>query len=302
MTPPEARQTDPNILIIGYGEMGHAFEFLLGLHASLHIWHRHLDNADAQLRSWSRAASHIYFCLPATALARVSKLVEPDPVNNPVCAAIAKGLDDEGRMPVEILASRFSRRAGYGVIYGPMIAEEIVAGKPGFAHVAADNHDHARAIMRCFRHTALTLQPHDDMIGLSWSAIMKNVYAILFGLADGLGLGDNSRGALLVKTMAELKQVLQSVDAAPDSAWSLGGLGDLVTTATSAGSHHHELGLMLARGDTTALTGEGPHTIRLLAEKQLIDLAQFPLAQCVESILANPAPKTINQFVGILQS
>ena len=280
-------------LIIGYGEMGHAFAHLLTPAYRPNVWHRHLDDADKKLHDWASQASHIFFCLPATGLAVVSSTLNAALPEDCVCASIAKGLDDQGHLPVTILEQNLGDRIGFGVIYGPMISEEIVVGKPAYAHVAASTQTHQQAIMQCFADTALSLQAHDDMVGLSWAAIMKNVYAILFGLADGLGLGDNARGALAVETSREMQAILQHMGADPESAWTLGGLGDLITTATSAGSHHHELGLTLATmnpgNDRQQLKGEGPHSIRLLAEKQLLPLERFPLAQLVAQLLSNNA-------------
>ncbi len=79
-----------------------------------------------------------------------------------------------------------------------------------------------------------------------------------------------------------------------ESAWSLGGLGDLITTATSAGSHHHDLGVVLALGPERPqeLAGEGPHSIKLIRQKGLLPLEQLPLAQLVADILADAGMDT----------
>lgn len=276
-------------LIIGYGEMGHAFEHLLAPSVSPEIWYRHLDDADACLEKWAADATHVFFCLPATGLAIMSERIAAMLQPGCVCTCIAKGLDDQGRLPMNILQDNLAGVAGYGVIYGPMISEEIVDNKPAYAHVAASSSKHQQAIMQCFRGTGLVLQPHDDMIGLSWAAIMKNVYALLFGLADGLELGDNIRGALAVATTTEMQAILAFKEGKPGSAWSLGGLGDLITTATSSGSHHHDLGMALALGAERpqTLAGEGPHTISLIRQKQLLPLEKFPLARLVSELLAD---------------
>lgn len=276
-------------LIIGYGEMGHAFEYLLAPVSSPAIWYRHIDDADDCLTKWSVEATHIFFCLPATALAvmseRIAALLQP----GCVCTCIAKGLDDQGRLPMSVLEDNLAGAAGYGVIYGPMISEEIVTDKPAYAHVAANKPQYRQAILQCFSETALVLQPHDDMTGLSWAAIMKNVYAMLFGLADGLELGDNIRGALTVAAVKEMQDILLLKHGMAESAWSLGGLGDLITTATSSGSHHHDLGMALALGAERpqALGGEGPHSVKLIQQKKLLPLDKFPLAQLVADILGD---------------
>jgi len=72
--------------------------------------------------------------------------------------------------------------------------------------------------------------------------ILKNVYAIMFGVADELKLGDNMRGHLMVAAIAELSGIVQSFGGQAHTPYSYAGLGDLLTTATSEGSHHHALG------------------------------------------------------------
>ncbi len=85
--------------------------------------------------------------------------------------------------------------------------------------------------------------------------MLKNVYAILFGVADGLELGDNMRGYLATAAMHELERIVAGLGGSAGAAHRLAGLGDLITTATSKGSHHHELGRRLARGDTGERSG-----------------------------------------------
>lgn len=84
-----------------------------------------------------------------------------------------------------------------------------------------------------FAGTPLYLEHSTDIEGLSWSAVLKNVYAILFGVADELGLGDNMRGYLAVACAAELGQIVSHLGGSAKTALRLTGLGDLVTTATS---------------------------------------------------------------------
>jgi len=68
----------------------------------------------------------------------------------------------------------------------------------------------------------------------------------------------------------------------------LAGLGDLITTATSEGSHHHELGIRLARGETENISGEGIHTLEMVEKYELFDISSYPLFNLIRDIVKNP--------------
>lgn len=143
--------------------------------------------------------------------------------------------------------------------------------------------------MALFTGSSLNLVPGEDTVGLSWCAVLKNVYALLFGMTDELGLGDNVRGYLAVSCVHELGRLIAQLGGQRESALGLAGLGDLITTATSRGSHHHELGRRLARGETRDLEGEGLHTLRVLARTRPFDPADFPLFRLTGECARDPA-------------
>ncbi|HEY9051736.1 MAG TPA: NAD(P)H-dependent glycerol-3-phosphate dehydrogenase, partial [Gammaproteobacteria bacterium] len=86
----------------------------------------------------------------------------------------------------------------------------------------------------------------------------------------------------------ELEQIVIKMGGKPASPFHLAGLGDLVTTATSEDSHHHELGRMLARGDTKNIKGEGVHTLQMIEKHHLINTAMFPLLGLIQQIIKQP--------------
>ena len=120
-----------------------------------------------------------------------------------------------------------------------MISEEMRAGKPCFAELAASDEEGLQKTMALFHASGLHIQASADRTGIAWSAILKNVYAILFGIADELQLGDNMRGHLAVSALAEIGAMVRDLGGQAATVYRWAGLGDLITTATSAGSHHH---------------------------------------------------------------
>jgi len=264
------------VLVLGHGEMGHAMEALLGPIHQVSVWQRHPGSRPVpQLESAAIESDFIIFCLPAMAHDPVSQRLRGHLSPQATCLTIAKGIDDRGRTPSEILSGSIDP-ASVAVLYGPMISEEIRAGRPAFAQTCATDPARTERVAQLFRGTALHVESSSDRTGLSWSAILKNVYAMAFGLADELALGDNVRGYLAVIALHELDAIVRLLGGAATTPFHLAGLGDLITTATSAGSHHHDLGRRMARGEAN-LSGEGLHTLSVLDRHARFDEAAFPL-------------------------
>ena len=288
------------VLILGHGEMGQAMEFLLAPHQPLRIWQRRPAAGDTpvNLEEAVPVSDFILFCLPATAHADVAARIAPLLRGTSLCLSIAKGLDERGRLPAAVLTEALGT-ARVAVLYGPMISEEIRAGKPAFAECGTPEPAAYERIAALYRGTALRLEHSRDITGLSWSAILKNVYALAFGMADELNLGDNTRGFLAVTALHELSAIVHHLGGAPATPYRLAGLGDLITTATSAGSHHHELGRLIVRNQRAALKGEGVHTLAMLEQFRLLDSSGFPLLRLIATCVREPgnAPQALRNFI-----
>ncbi len=274
------------VLILGYGEMGHAMEFLLAEKHDIHIWSLFTPNI---LEEEAAQAEVILFCLPVNAHVEITQRIAPHLRANSLCLSIAKGLDETGKTATEIFGHILSTKHRYGVLYGPMISEEIRLGRRAFADVALSNPADFQYIRQLFQGGTLTCRQVDDMTGSNWSVILKNVYAILFGIADELHLGDNMRGYLMVTALAELSSIVRSFGADTSTSYSYAGLGDLLATATSKGSHHYDLGHQLASGQFADITGEGIHSLKMVKKYHLFNYAAYPLYTLVNDIVASPA-------------
>lgn len=273
------------VLILGYGEMGHAMEFLLAKKHDVRIWSLFTPNV---LEEEVVLAEVVLFCLPVNAHVEITQRIAPRLRANSLCLSIAKGLDETGKTATEIFGHILSTKHRYGVLYGPMISEEIRLGRRAFADVALSNPADFQYIRQLFQGGTLTCRQVDDMTGSNWSVILKNVYAILFGIADELQLGDNMRGYLMVTALAELSSIVRSMGAESGTPYSYAGLGDLLTTATSKDSHHYELGHKLATGKIADIAGEGIHTLEMVKKYHLFNYTAYPLYNLVNDIVASP--------------
>ncbi|MDT8409003.1 MAG: NAD(P)H-dependent glycerol-3-phosphate dehydrogenase [Wenzhouxiangellaceae bacterium] len=136
------------------------------------------------------------------------------------------------------------------------------------------------------------MRPSDDPGGAAWSVILKNIHVPLVGMADELELGDNVRGFLIAEALEELAAIVEQLGGRPHTAYGLAGLGDLVTTATSANSHHRGIGKAIARGDLDEVSetganvrSEGVHAVAQLRRHGLLELSDYPLLQFVAALI-----------------
>ena len=282
--------TSFRILLLGYGEMGHAMEYLLKEHHTIAIWEKFPQPGfhSATLIDSVPWADIVIFCLPVNPHREVIQLISPLLRKDSLCVSIAKGLDESGKTAAQSFADGLPPYQPYALLYGPMISEEIRAGRYAFAQLGCREPSMFQKMRECFQHTALYIDHTTDITGISWSVILKNVYAMAFGIADELKLGDNVRGFLAVAALNELNQIVLAMGGQSGSPYHLAGLGDLITTATSESSHHHELGRKLARGETSTITGEGPHTLKMINQHRLLNVQHYPLLQLIDSIIKQP--------------
>jgi len=289
------------VLILGYGEMGHAMEYLLKARQQLDIWEKYpQDNFQSvELEDAASRADIVLFCLPVNPHREVVEQIAPLLKSRCLCLSIAKGLDETGQTAAQIFAGALASHQAYALLYGPMISEEIRAGRYAFAQLGCGDRDSYHKIRALFDGAPLFIEHTSDITGISWSVILKNVYALVFGMADELQLGDNMRGYLSVAALLELEQIVREMGGQTGSPYHLAGLGDLITTATSEDSHHHALGRMLAREETRDIEGEGIHTLEMVSRHRLFNTADYPLFRLIQDIVRRPhdVKKSINEYL-----
>lgn len=286
--------------------MGHAMEHLLKERQQLDIWEKYpQDNFQSVvLEDAAPEADIVLFCLPVNPHREIVKQISPLLKKTCLCLSIAKGLDETGQTAAQIFAEVLVSRQAYALLYGPMISEEIRAGCYAFAQLGCSDLDSYNKIRELYHGTRLYIEHTSDITGISWSVILKNVYAMVFGMADELQLGDNMRGYLSVAALRELDHIVLKMGGQAGSPYHLAGLGDLITTATSEDSHHHELGRMLAREAVGGIEGEGIHTLEMVSQYRLFNRADYPLFRLIHDIVRHPhgVHKRINGYLKLVYS
>ncbi len=167
----------------------------------------------------------------------------------PFVVSLSKGLETGTHLrPSQVLAEVLPGMR-VGALTGPSNAAEVARGLPAAMVLAAEVQAcGADEIQAAASSTTLRIYTSDDLAGIEFGGALKNVYAIAAGCADGLGLGDNARAALLTRSLAEMVRVGVALGARPETFYGLSGFGDLIATCYGAWSRNREFGQRIGGG------------------------------------------------------
>jgi glycerol-3-phosphate dehydrogenase (NAD(P)+) len=158
--------------------------------------------------------------------------------------SLTKGLDPATGERLSTLV----RERQVAVLSGPNIADEIVRGLPAAAVIASDDLELAVRLQLAVHSTIFRVYVNDDVVGVELCAAAKNVIALAAGGADGLGLGDNGKAALVARGLAEMRRLAEVAGARPDTFAGLAGMGDLIVTCWAPTGRNRRAGELIAQG------------------------------------------------------
>jgi glycerol-3-phosphate dehydrogenase (NAD(P)+) len=179
-----------------------------------------------------------------------------------------------------------------GVLTGPNLAKEILAGFPAASVVALEDESICTDLQRLFSTSVFRVYTNPDVVGCEVAGALKNVMAIASGMADGMGFGDNTRAALITRGLAELTRLGIALGGQPLTFSGLAGMGDLVATCISRQSRNRHVGEELGRGRTIAeitaamnMVAEGVKTSRAVVDLAARHDIEMPIAEQVVAVL-----------------
>jgi glycerol-3-phosphate dehydrogenase (NAD(P)+) len=179
-----------------------------------------------------------------------------------------------------------------GVLTGPNLAKEIMAGFPAASVVALADGQVCTDLQRLFATPTFRVYTNQDVVGCEVAGALKNVMAIAAGMADGLGFGDNTRAALITRGLAELSRLGIALGGDPLTFSGLAGMGDLVATCISRQSRNRHVGEELGKGRTIAeitaemnMVAEGVKTSRAVCQLAAQHGVEMPIAEQVVAVL-----------------
>ena len=136
------------------------------------------------------------------------------------------------------------------VLSGPNLAAEVAKDLPTATVIGCEDADCAGILQRTLGGPRFRIYTSSDVISIELGGALKNVFAIAAGISDGLGLGNNSKAALVTRSLAELVRLGQAMGGSANAFYGLSGAGDLILTCYSERSRNHTVGKRLGRGES----------------------------------------------------
>lgn len=209
----------------------------------------------------------------------------------PAVVSCAKGIEHGTFKRFSEVIAEYLPSARVAALSGPNLASEIARGLPAAATFASADHAFAEAGQRWLQQTQFRVYRSSDIVGVEIAGAMKNVVALAAGMADGLGLGDNAKAAIMTRGLAEIARLGSHLGGDFRTFYGLAGVGDVVATCASTASRNHTAGIRIATGATLAdlqadgLNAEGIPTVRAVvgyAQEHDLDL---PIAHEVHRVV-----------------
>ena len=254
----------PKVTIIGNTSWGNTLGVLLsGKGAAVKLWAR--SEAEAKelnqgRRSYS-STSHIgealngadlaIWAVPSQKLRENVGQAKNYLTTSMLLMSAAKGLEvNSAKRMSQVLAEEIapSLRGQICVLSGPNLAKEVAQGLPAASVIAARDMALAERAREMMESPKFFLSTSDDVIGVELCGALKNIIALGAGMIDGLGLGDNAKGAFIAWGWNEVFSLGVTLGARADTFYGLAGLGDLIATCSSTLSRNHHAGCELANG------------------------------------------------------
>ena len=204
----------------------------------------------SDLDSAASDADIILLVVATSGIREVSKnLAKIGLSKNQILVNTSKGLELPSLMRMSEVIRQELPDVNLAILSGPTLAKEVLMGCPTAASVACDDMDIARFVQEKLTvPSKFRLYTNDDVIGVELGGSLKNVIAIASGFAGALNLGDNCKGALLTRGMAEIVRISLALGAKPSTLYGLSGMGDLIATCSSPLSRNYTVGSMIGKG------------------------------------------------------
>jgi len=316
-----AKEPVHDVAVLGGGSFGSAMAKVLGENGHrVHFWMR--DEAQAEeirttginsrympgieiagdiqpttdLAGAVNKAEIVFVAIPSKAFRAVIRENSDKFHDGQIVVSLTKGIEAHGfKLMSEILQEEIPR-CRIGVLSGPNLASEIVNRDLTATVIAAKDPDVRRTVQDLLGCEYFRVYANVDIYGVELAGALKNIYAIVAGLASALSMGENANAMLITRGLAEMSRFAVSLGANPMTFMGLAGVGDLIVTCTSSKSRNFRVGYAVGQGqnldDAVAELGqvaEGIYTLELVKEKAEAIGIYMPLVRGLYEILYGDA-------------
>ena len=192
----------------------------------------------------------LVLAVPSIFTRSTSKNMAPFVEEGQIIVCVGKGIEDNTYMTITDIVEEEIPQADVCVLCGPSHAEEVGQGLPTTVVAGARSQKSAEFIQDTFMNETFRVYTSPDMLGMELGGSFKNVIALAAGMCDGLGFGDNTKAALIVRGISEVARLAVAMGANPETVNGLTGVGDLIVTCQSKHSRNRKAGELMGQGMT----------------------------------------------------
>jgi glycerol-3-phosphate dehydrogenase (NAD(P)+) len=204
-----------------------------------------LDMAEAV-----RDSGVVFIAVPSVSFREVVKTVVEHALPDAILISTTKGIESETFMLMSQILKQESASAKIGVLSGPNLAKEIAAGHLTGTVIASEHSDVRDAVKDVLKSKTFRVYTNDDVLGVELGGSLKNIYAIIAGIAAAMGMGFNTNSMLVSRSLSEMARFGKELGADPMTFLGLAGVGDLVVTCSTPLSRNYRLGFALGSGQS----------------------------------------------------
>lgn len=239
-------------------------------------------------------ARWVILAVPAAFVQSALAILPTDAFNGKILVSAVKGMiPHQNILITDYLENTFGVPASHQcIISGPCHAEEVALEKQSYLTIGSHDLEHAEQFCSLLRNRYVKASPLDDLDGIEYAAIIKNIVALACGIAHGLGYGDNFQAVMVSNAMQEINRFLHAVMPVTRDLNGSAYLGDLLVTAYSQFSRNRTFGNMIGRGYTVKsaqfemnMVAEGYYAVESIHELNRTLKVNMPIAETVYRIL-----------------
>ncbi len=221
--------------------------------------------------------------------------------------SLTKGIEGDSFLMMSQILAQVTGSQRTGALSGPNLAEEVASGHYTGTVIASQDDAVCSMVQELLHSDSFRVYANNDVFGVELGGALKNIYAIICGLASALGVGSNTVGMLITRSLAEMSRLAVSLGANPFTFLGLAGVGDLLVTCTSPLSRNYRLGTLIGGGATLeeamqemGKLAEGVNTLQVVHAKSQALGVYMPLVEGLHRILITQAD--VGEVIGQLMT
>ena len=250
--------------------------------------------ATSDMRSAVEHSDIIFVAVPSAYFRAVVKDILPWIKEDVILVSTTKGIEAGSFKLMSQILQQEVPNARIGVMSGPNLAKEIAAKNLTGTVIASEHTSVRELVQQVLKSEYFRVYTNDDMFGVELGGALKNIYAIIAGLASAMGMGNNTNSMLVTRSLTEMARFGRRLGADPMTFLGLSGVGDLVVTCSSPLSRNFRIGMALAKGGTieeaiaeVGQVAEGVNTLKLVKLKADELGVYMPLVNGLYQIIYN---------------